>query len=114
MSDGPRHVSAAPSSVGSIFPFRFRSQPPRLVFADGHDEQSLASHGIAGFGRAEYSCRNAVAQPFQWRDDGVELSFRVPRHVLSEDNIRPALLRDADDFGREKSLSLGPGALSGN
>lgn len=80
----------------------------------GHDEQSLASHGVAGLGRAEYSCRNAVAQPFQWRDDGAELSVRVPRDVLSEDKIRPALLGEAADFGSEKSLSIGPSPLPGD
>ncbi len=79
-----------------------------------HDEQSLAPHGIAGFGRAEYSCRNAVAQPFQCRDDGAELSVCVPRHVLTEDKIRPALFGKAADLGGEEAVAIGPGALSGN
>lgn len=68
--------------------------------------------GITGFGRAEYSCRNAVAQPFQWWDEGVELLAKVPRHVLAEDKIRPALTGDADDLGREEPLAAGPCSLS--
>jgi len=80
----------------------------------GHDEQSLAPHGVAGFGRAEYSCRNAVAQPFQWWSDGRELLVRVPRDVLAEDKIRPALFGKAGDLGGEKALALGSCALSGD
>jgi len=83
------------------------------VRALGHDEQSLAPHGISGFGRAEYSCRNAVAQRFQWRDDGFKLSIDVPDDVLAEDNTRPALFGDPADFRGEEALSLGPGTLSG-
>lgn len=114
MSDGPRQFSAAPSSVGYTFPFRSRSQPPRAVFALGHDEQSLAAHGITGFGRTEYSCRNAVAQPFQCRDDGPDLSVSVPRDVLAEDKIRPALFGEAADFRGEETLAIGPCPLSGD
>jgi hypothetical protein len=80
----------------------------------GHDEQSLAPHGVAGLGRAEYSRRNAVAQSLQWRDEGLELSVRVPRDVLADDKIRPALLGDPDDLGGEESLSGGAEALSGD
>jgi len=80
----------------------------------GHDEQSLAPHGVAGFGRAEYSCRNAVAQSLQWRDKGRKLSAGVPRDVLSEDKIRPALGGNAADFGGEEAFAIGPGALTGN
>lgn len=80
----------------------------------GHDEQSLAPHGVSGFGRAEYSCRNAVAQSRQWRCDGCELFCGVPRHVLPEDKIRPALIGDADDLGSKEPLSIGSGALSGD
>jgi len=82
--------------------------------ADGHDEQSLAPHGISGFGRAENSCRNAVAQSFQCRDDGLELSVRVPRDVLAEDKTRPALIGDAADLGGEEPLTIGSGTLSGD
>lgn len=84
------------------------------VRALGQDEQSLAPHGISGFGRTEYSCRNAVAQSLQWRDDSFKLSVRVPRHVFAEDKIRPALAGDADDLWGKKSLSFGPSPLSGN
>nr|WP_244309740.1 hypothetical protein [Sphingobium fuliginis] len=80
----------------------------------GHDEQSLPAHGVAGLGRAEYSCRNAVAQPFQWRDDSFKLSVRVPRDVLAEDKIRPALFGKAADFGGEEASAVGSSALSGN
>lgn len=92
------------------------SRVPSVTATPGasHDEQSLAAHGVAGFCRAEYSCRNAVAQPFQWRDDGAELSVRVPRHVLAEDKIRPALLGNAADFGGKEPLPIGPGALAGD
>jgi len=91
-------------------------EPPLRLTSDalGHDEQSLAPHGVSGLGRAEYSCRNAVAQSLQWRDDGGELLGRVPRHVLSHDKIRPALFGDPADFGGEEALSARPGASSGN
>jgi hypothetical protein len=82
--------------------------------AVGHDEHSLALHGVSGFGRAEYSARNAVAQPFQCWDDSFELAASVPRDVLAEDTIRPALIGDADDFGREEAGAIGAGALSGD
>jgi hypothetical protein len=82
--------------------------------ADGHDEQSLAPHGISGLGRAEYSCRNAVAQSLQWRDEGSELSIGVPRHVLADDKTRPALSGDPDDLGSKETFAIGSGALSGD
>jgi hypothetical protein len=94
--------------------FGSRSHPPVAVFADGHDEQSLASHGVTSAGRAEYSCRNAVAQPFQCWDDGCKLSVRVPRDVLAEDKIRPALFGETADLGREEPLSICSCALSGD
>jgi hypothetical protein len=90
------------------------SQDPEVTFADGHDEQSLAPHGVAGLGRAEYSCRNAVAQAFQWWSDGRELLVCVPRDVLAEDKIRPALRCDAGDLRGEEALAFGAGALSGD
>jgi hypothetical protein len=80
----------------------------------GQDEQSLASHGVSGFGRAEYSCRNAVAQSLQWRDEGRELSACIPRNVLADDKTRPALAGDADNLGREEALSVSSGAVSGD
>jgi hypothetical protein len=80
----------------------------------GQDEQSLASHGVSGLGRAEYSARNAVAQSLQCRDEGRKLLACVPRDVLPEDKIRPALVGDADDLGSEEALAISSGALSGN
>lgn len=78
------------------------------------DEQSLAPHGVSGFGRAEYSCRNAVAHSLQWRDEGAELLAGVPRHVLAEDKIRPALVGDPDDLGSEEPLAAASGPLAGD
>jgi hypothetical protein len=101
---------SADASLLQVAPCAWKSR----VDALGHDEQSLAPHGVAGFGRREYSARNAVAQSFQCRDDGSELSVRVPRHVLSEHNIRPALGGKPADLGGEKALTIGPGALSGD
>jgi hypothetical protein len=80
----------------------------------GHDEESLPLMGRADFGRAEYSSRNAVAQSFQCRDDGLELPVRIPRYVLAEDTIRPALVGDADDLGGEEARAGGAEALSGD
>ena len=40
--------------------------------------------------------------------------MRVPRHVLTEDKIRPALLGNAGDLGGEEALAFGPGALTGD
>lgn len=82
--------------------------------AVGHDEQSLASVAGAGFGRAEYSCRNAVAQSLQCRDEGCKLSVRVPRDVLAEDTIRPAFLDDAKHLVDEESVVLGSEPLAGD
>lgn len=84
------------------------------VLALGHDEQSLAAHGVSGLGRAEYSCRNPVAQSLQCRDDGAKLLACVPRHVLAEDKIRPALVGDADDLGGEEPFSARSCPLSGD
>ena len=78
----------------------------------GHDEQSLAPHGVSGFGRAEYSRRNAVAQSLQCRDEGGELLACVPRHVLSDDKTRPALLGDPDNLWSEEAFAACSGALS--
>jgi len=68
----------------------------------------------ADFLRAEYSCRNPVAQPFQSRDEGVKLSVRVPEDVLAEDTMRPALGDDADNLVDEEPIVGGPEPLSGN
>lgn len=62
---------------------------------------------IAGRRRAENSCLNAVAQSLQWRDEGGELSGRVPRDVLSEQTERPALVDDAHDLINEEAVVVG-------
>lgn len=84
------------------------------LHSSGQDEQSLAPHGVSGLGRAEYSCRNAVAQSLQWRDDGRKLLACIPRDVLAEDKIRPALAGDPDDLGSKEPLSVRSGTLSGD
>ena len=73
----------------------------------GHEEQPLASVGSAHFGRAEYSDRNAVAQPLQCRDEGGELSVRVPRDVLAEDTGRPHFRDDANKLFDEEAVVVG-------
>ena len=40
--------------------------------------------------------------------------MRVPRDVLTEDNIRPALVSKAGDLGGKESLAIGASALSGD
>jgi hypothetical protein len=67
-----------------------------ITLAPGQDEQSLPPHRISGFGRAEYSDRNAAAQSLQCRDGDGELPVGVPRHVLAEESISPALIEDVD------------------
>jgi hypothetical protein len=93
---------------------RFRAPLASVTHALGHDEQSLAPHGVTGLGRTEYSCRNAVAQPFQWWSNGRELFVCVPRYVLAEDKIRPALLGEAADLSGKEALAVGTRALSGD
>jgi hypothetical protein len=119
---GPGHRFAS-IAVASSIALREKSLFPAMLFfsvgaapaiGDGHDEQSLAPHGVAGRGRAEYSCRNAVAQSLQCRDEGVELLGGIPRHVLADDKIRPALLGDAADLGSEEPLSARACALPGD
>lgn len=56
------------------------------------------------FGRAEYSCRNAVTHPFQWRDEGLELPVRIPRDVLAEETSRPHAIDDAEDLVDQPSV----------
>ncbi|MEM6493322.1 MAG: hypothetical protein AAF650_02985 [Pseudomonadota bacterium] len=68
----------------------------------------------ADFLRAEYSRRNAVTQSFQCRDEHGELSVGVPRDVLAEDTMRPALARDADDLIGEEAIVGGASAFSGD
>jgi hypothetical protein len=71
----------------------------------GHDEQSLPAHGVSGFGRTEYSCRNAVAQSLQCWDDDFDLLTGIPRYVFAEDKIRPALGGESANFRSEESCS---------
>lgn len=95
-------------------PFRSRSQPPLATFALGQDEQSLPAHGIASFGRAEYSDRNAAAQSLQCRDGNGKLSVRVPRHVLAEETRSPRLVEDVDGTVEQPSIVELAEPLSGN
>jgi hypothetical protein len=67
--------------------------------------------GSANLGRAEYSRRNAIAQPLQSRDEGVQLSVAVPCDVLAEETSRPALGNDTEHVVDEESVVVGP-ALS--
>lgn len=69
---------------------------------------------VPGFGRAEYSDRTAVAQPFQCRDEHSELAVRIPWHVLSDDTIRPALIHAAHDMADEEPVVVLAEPLSGN
>jgi hypothetical protein len=116
---GAIHSAASISAMAlrekSEFPAAlYSSVPAAPAIGDGHEDESLAPHGISGFGRAEYSSRNDVAQSLQCRDDGLELSVRVPRDVFTDDKIRPALVGDAADLGCEEAIALGSGALSGD
>jgi hypothetical protein len=63
--------------------------------------------GSADLGRAEYSRRNAIAQPLQSRYEGVELSIGVPRDVLAEQTTRPALGHDSQDLLDEEPVVAG-------
>lgn len=89
-----------------------RLAPPILTV--GHDEHALSAMAGTDAGRAEYSSRNAVAQPLQCRDDGGKLPIGIPRDVLAEDTIRPALVGDADDFGSEEAIALASEAAPGD
>jgi hypothetical protein len=71
---------------------------------------------VAGtnFGRAEDSCRNAVAHCFQWSDQRGELPVGVPRDVFAEQTKRPALVDDAKDLVDKEAIVGGAGSLSGD
>jgi hypothetical protein len=117
---GVGHIASAKSRVTAVSvsetsrPCRRPQLSESSARAVGHDEQPFPAVAGAGFGRAEYSCRNAVAQPFQSRDEGGELSVRIPRHVLAEDTIRPALGDDAQDLIDEEAVVVGPAPLAGD
>jgi len=70
----------------------------------GQDEEPLAPVASAGLGRAEYSSRNAAAQPLQSRDCDGELSGKVPRDVLAEEGVSPAAVEDVDGAIKEPSI----------
>lgn len=80
----------------------------------GHKEEPLTSLAVAGFGRAEYSCLNAVAHCFQCWDEGGELPVDVPRHVLAEETERPAFIDDPDDVRHEEPLAVRAEPVTGN
>lgn len=90
------------------------SVPAAPAIGDGQDEQSLAPHGVAGFGRAEYSARNAAAQSFQCRAGNGELSGRVPRHVFAEEITSPAGRKDFDGAIEQPAIVKLAKPLSGN
>ncbi|AJP72291.1 hypothetical protein TS85_11575 [Sphingomonas hengshuiensis] len=113
---GVRQFVANPSSVGRSFagsPWS-REYPPLDTLVVGHDEESIAPLGISSFARAEYSRLNAIAHCFQCRDEGGELSVRVPRHVLAQETERPALGDDAEYLFDEETIVVGASALSGD
>lgn len=64
--------------------------------------------------RAEYSDRNAVTHCFQCRDEGGELSVRIPCDVLAEDTIRPAAVHGAEKLVDEPAVVGGAEAPPGD
>jgi hypothetical protein len=90
---------------------RFSASFARAV---GHDDKPFPPHVISGFCRTENSCRNAVAQSFQWRDEGFKLSVDIPRHVFPEETIRPAFINDSDNMIGKESVIIGTAPVSGN
>jgi hypothetical protein len=84
-----------------------------ITLAPGQDEQSFPAHRVAGFGRAEYSDRNAAAQSLQCRDGDAKLSVGVPRHVLAEETISPALIEDVDRAVEQPAVVEFAAPLSG-
>jgi hypothetical protein len=99
-------VSATPR------PWRIPALSASSARAVGQDEQAFAPVAGAGFGRCEYSARNAEAHCFQWRDEGGELPVRIPWDVLAEDNSRPHFLDDAQDLVDEESVVVGALSLA--
>jgi hypothetical protein len=118
-----RHCRIASVSVVPAWCWLSGSSRPAVAFAAarlsptvavGHDEQPLSSVARPHFGRAEYSARSAATQSFQWRDEGGELSVRVPRDVLAEETISPALGEDAEHLVDEEAVVASPAALAGD
>jgi hypothetical protein len=82
--------------------------------SDGEQEEALSAVACSGLGRAEYSDRNATAQSFQCRDCDFELTVEVPRDVLAEEGMSPALIKDLDGAVEQPSIVVGAEALSGD
>ncbi|KQM92214.1 hypothetical protein ASE70_14970 [Sphingomonas sp. Leaf22] len=68
----------------------------------------------SGLGRAEYSARNAAAQPLQCRDGGGDLSCEVPDDVLAEEHSSPAFVEHLDRAVEQPSVVGGTEPLSGD
>jgi len=96
--------SACTLRPASVLPPIFVDRSPFGTFAVGHDKQPFPEMAGADFRRAEYSCRNAVAQPFQTRDECGELPVDIPRDVLAEDTIRPHFLDDPQQLVDEPPI----------
>lgn len=84
----------------------------QAVPSRGENEHALAPVAGTGLGRAEYSDRNAAAQPFQCRDGDGELPVEVPSDVLSEQGVSPAAIEDVDDPVKKPAIVVGAAALS--
>lgn len=67
-----------------------------------------------GLARAEYSDRNAAAQSFQCRDGNGELPVRIPRDVLAEQGVSPALIEDVDNPVEQPAFVAFAAALPGD
>jgi hypothetical protein len=85
-----------------------------VALAVCHDEKSLPAMGGSDAARCEDSSRNAVAHPFQSRDEGVELSVDVPRDVFAEETRSPAFIKDAEELVDEPTVVAAPLALPGD
>jgi hypothetical protein len=90
------------------------ASPVNMTEAVGHEYNSFAAMAVSGFARAENSDRTAIAHCFQCWDECGKLSVCIPRHVFAHETKRPALIDDTQDLIGEKSLVIGPAALSGD
>ncbi|MBB4618683.1 hypothetical protein GGQ96_002829 [Sphingomonas abaci] len=80
----------------------------------GQDKEPFASVARSGLGRAEYSSRNATAQSLQCGDSDGELPGEIPRYVLAEEGVSPALVEDLNGAVEQPSVIVGTEALSGD
>lgn len=80
----------------------------------GQDEQSLSPVLGADLGRAEYSDRNAAAQPLQCWDGDRKLSDEVPDDVLAEEGMSPAAIVDVDGAVEQPAVVSLAEPLSGD